>query len=129
MPSKTKLIKEFFMTHFINLGICDNSTKIKCEMCNHHSISFYYLQLINRLKQNNLLSEDYAPRCCFCDFLINGESKIIRYIQFDNLGTHIYVNSSNIKIIFSRCYLESLHSRNTSLFLKYLKLCRHHRVD
>jgi len=46
--------------------LCVPTYKVpRCYKCNR-ILSEIYVEIINRLKQNKLLSDDYKVRCCYC---------------------------------------------------------------
>lgn len=50
----------------------------KCDFCGRFCLHDEYVNMIEKLKEDNLLLDSYKLRCCKCQYLIDNSDHIIR---------------------------------------------------
>jgi len=76
---KLKIVKHDHNFYFETIGetqkFVDEDCFLECSIC-HSSISNCYGYIIRKLEENELLTENFKPLCCICNYLKLKREKI-----------------------------------------------------
>ena len=85
IESTILIVKDNFITKF-RTDEPEYSDDTPCNICNDVTMSGEYIEIIDRLKEKNLIDKNYIPRCCFCDFLLNFDDEVLNKIKDADLN-------------------------------------------
>lgn len=97
-----KIIKDNHLFTFFSRSSTYRNLGKLCEYCRFTIVDDYYVDLIETLKEKNLLSQDYKLRCCFCNYVSqNIESVFSIDERFDRLHIWFSVLDEEVEVVYN----------------------------